>query len=30
MHLQFPEGRNMVDVFPNGKSFGVDAAVWKG
>lgn len=29
MHLQFPEGHNMVDVFPNGKSFGVDIAIGK-
>ena len=29
MHLQFPKGHNMMDVFPNGKSFGVDVAVGK-
>lgn len=29
MHLQFPEGHNMRDVFPNGKSFGIDVAVGK-
>lgn len=29
MHLQFPEGHKMSDVFPNGKSFGIDAAVGK-
>ena len=29
MHLQFPKGHNMADVFPNGKSFGVDVAVGK-
>ena len=29
MHLQFPEGHNMKDVFPNGKSFGIDVAVGK-
>lgn len=29
MHLQFPEGHNMADVFPNGKSFGVDVAIGK-
>lgn len=29
MHLQFPEGHNMIDVFPNGKSFGVDIAIGK-
>ncbi len=29
MHLQFPEGHNMMDVFPNGRSFGLDVAVGK-
>jgi len=29
MHLQFPKGHNMMDVYPNGKSFGVDVAVGK-
>ena len=29
MHLQFPKGHNMADVFPNGKSFGVDMAIGK-
>lgn len=29
MHLQFPEGHKMVDVFPNGKSFGIDVSVGK-
>ena len=29
MHLQFPEGHNMKDVFPNGESFGIDVAVGK-
>lgn len=29
MHLQFPKGHNLMDVFPNGQSFGVDVAVGK-
>ena len=29
MNLLFPEGHNMVNVFPNGKSFGVNVAVGK-
>ncbi len=29
MNLLFPEGHNMMDVFPNGKSFGVNVAVGK-
>ena len=29
MNLLFPEGHNMADVFPNGKSFGVNVAVGK-
>lgn len=29
MNLMFPEGHNMKDVFPNGKSFGINAAVGK-
>lgn len=29
MHLQFPKGHNMADVFPNGKSFGIDIAIGK-
>lgn len=29
MHLQFPKGHNMADVFPKGKSFGVDVAIGK-
>ena len=29
MHLQFPKGHNMTDVFPKGKSFGVDVAIGK-
>lgn len=29
MHLQFPEGHKMIDVFPNGKSFGIDVAIGK-
>lgn len=29
MHLQFPKGHNIMDVFPNGKSFGVDVALGK-
>ena len=29
MNLQFPYGCNMRDVFPNGKSFGINAAVGK-
>ena len=29
MHLQFPKGYNMLDVFPNGKSFGIDIALGK-
>lgn len=29
MHLQFPKGHRMADVFPNGKSFGIDVAVGK-
>ena len=26
MNLLFPEGHNMMNVFPNGKSFGVNVA----
>ena len=29
MNLLFPYGKNIADVFPNGKSFGVDLAVGK-
>lgn len=29
MHLHFPKGYNMSDVFPNGKSFGITTAVGK-
>lgn len=29
MHLQFPEGHNIGDVFPKGVSYGVDVAVGK-
>ena len=29
MNLLFPEGHNMMNVFPNGKSFGVNVAVGK-
>lgn len=29
MNLLFPEGHNAIDVFPNGKSFGVNVAVGK-
>ena len=29
MNLLFPEGQNVKDVFPNGKSFGVNVAVGK-
>lgn len=29
MNLLFPEGHNMKDVFPNGKSFGINAAIGK-
>lgn len=29
MHLQFPKGHNMLDVFPNGQSLGVDVAIGK-
>lgn len=29
MHLQFPKGHNMADVFPNGKSFGIDVGIGK-
>lgn len=29
MNLQFPYGGKMADVFPNGKSFGINAAVGK-
>ena len=29
MHLQFPKGHDLDDVFPKGKSFGVDMAIGK-
>lgn len=29
LNLLFPEGHNLMDVFPNGKSFGVNVAVGK-
>lgn len=29
MNLLFPQGHKMIDVFPNGKSFGINAAIGK-